>query len=117
MLAAGSVSWCNASVSNIDGTRRESPTSCSPSALMCRWHLRELKIIASLGRAYDVHLAITAARFRCAGHLPHRPIEFHDNIYGWYPGHSTPAGELREGRVRMAGSNRHTGIGDGDGVR
>jgi hypothetical protein len=48
------------------------------------WHLRELKLIALCGRARDVHLAVSAAHLHSAGQHPHRPIEFRDNIYGWY---------------------------------
>ncbi|BBN50817.1 hypothetical protein [Mycobacterium avium] len=50
------------------------------------WHLRELMLIASMGRAHDVHLAVGAAAFGRAGQHPHHPIEFHDNIGGWYGG-------------------------------
>ena len=54
------------------------------------WHLRELRLIAFQGRAVDVHLAVSAAYLHSAGRHTYHPIEFRDNIYGWYPGHSTP---------------------------
>jgi hypothetical protein len=51
------------------------------------WHLRQLKLIAFWGRAVGVHLAVSAAHLHLAGRHPYHPVEFSDNICGWYPGH------------------------------
>ncbi|ORX18513.1 hypothetical protein AWC31_14520 [Mycolicibacterium wolinskyi] len=48
------------------------------------WNLPELMRIALLGRAHDVHLAVSAAHRTSAGRHHHYPIEFVDNITGWY---------------------------------
>ncbi|WP_225594608.1 hypothetical protein, partial [Mycolicibacterium fortuitum] len=49
------------------------------------WHLRELRLIAAVGRAHDVHLGVVAERLSSAGRFAH-DRGFVDNIGGWYPG-------------------------------
>lgn len=49
------------------------------------WTLQELRRIATVGRARAVHLAVAAAELRDIGRHPDRPIEFYQNILGWYP--------------------------------
>jgi len=49
------------------------------------WHVRELQLIAFVGRAHDIHLAVSTAGLLTAGRLPRRPADFCDNIMGWYP--------------------------------
>ncbi|MBE5502527.1 Uncharacterised protein [Mycobacteroides abscessus subsp. massiliense] len=48
------------------------------------WNLPELSSIAVLGRACAVHLAVAADRLPDIGCRPDPPIEFYDNILGWY---------------------------------
>lgn len=48
------------------------------------WQLPKLMRIAHLGRAVDVHLAVSAAPRSRAGRDPDYPLTFLDNITGWY---------------------------------
>ncbi len=48
------------------------------------WNLPALMRFAALGRAHDVHLAVSATHRRSAGRNPRYPSEFAANIYGWY---------------------------------